>query len=245
MPARCPHASAPATWQAGLFDALLTAETPLSRQQLQDEAITLLTGAIETTGATLVRALYEISRNPGIERLLRDELALVCADRPLRHEELDRLAHARRVLQEAIRKHGPAWRVTRAASRDIELGGHRIPEGADVVWNPCLHQHDPEVFPAPDVFDPDRWAPDRSQATRGSFLAFGDGRRVHRGELRLDGAPDHPDHRPADLAPVRRHIRRTERPGSGHRQAGQADDDPLARGLRRGQPAYTRPSRTT
>ncbi|MEU6525376.1 cytochrome P450 [Streptomyces sp. NPDC046924] len=181
-PAQCPHAPAPPTRQAGLFAALLTAETPLSRRQLQDEVITLLTGAIETTGTTLAWALYEISRDPGTERLLRDELALVCAGRPLRHEDLDRLVHARRVLQEAIRKYGPAWMVTRTASRDIELGGHRIPEGADVVWSPYLHQHDPEVFPAPDVFDPDRWAPERSQATRGSFLAFGDGRRKCIGE---------------------------------------------------------------
>ncbi|MFD3731970.1 cytochrome P450 [Streptomyces sp. NPDC058632] len=189
-PAECPHAASARrterteqTERAGLFAALLTAEPPLTRQQLQDEAITLLTGAIETTGTTLAWTLYEISRNPAIERLLRDELTTVCGDRPLRHEDLDRLVHARRVLREAIRKYGPAWMVTRTATRDIELGGHLVPGGADVVWSPYLHQHDPRVFPEPDVFDPDRWAPDRTPAAaRGSFLAFGDGRRKCIGE---------------------------------------------------------------
>jgi cytochrome P450 len=72
--------------------------------------------------------------------------------------------------------------VTRTATCDVDLGGHLIPEGADVVWSPYLHQHDPEVFPDPDSFDPDRWTPETLSATRGSFLAFGDGRRKCIGE---------------------------------------------------------------
>ncbi|GGT83413.1 cytochrome P450 [Streptomyces coeruleorubidus] len=179
--AGCPHAAAPEE-QTGLFDTLLTAEDPLTRQQLQDEAITLLTGAIETTGTTLAWTLYEISRHPRIERRLREELAKVCGDRPLRYGDLEHLPYARRVLQEAIRKYGPAWLVTRTATRDIDLGGHLVPRGADVVWSPYLHQHDPDVFADPDAFDPDRWTPENVSATRGSFLAFGDGRRKCIGE---------------------------------------------------------------
>jgi pentalenene oxygenase len=179
--ARCPHAAA-REQQAGLFDTLLTADNPLTRQQLQDEAITLLTGAIETTGTTLAWTLYEISRQPRIERRLREELATVCGDRPLRYGDLDHLPYARQVLQEAIRKYGPAWLVTRTATRDIDLGGHLVPQGADVVWSPYLHQHDPDVFADPAAFDPDRWTPENVSATRGSFLAFGDGRRKCIGE---------------------------------------------------------------
>jgi len=179
--AGCPHAAA-REQQAGLFDTLLTAENPLTRQQLQDEAITLLTGAIETTGTTLAWTLHEISRHPRIEQRLRAELATTCADRPLRYDDLEHLTYARQVLQETIRKYGPAWLVTRTATRDMALGGHVIPEGADVVWSPYLHQHDPDVFSDPDVFDPDRWTPENISSTRGSFLAFGDGRRKCIGE---------------------------------------------------------------
>ncbi|MEV5428244.1 cytochrome P450 [Streptomyces sp. NPDC052701] len=179
--AGCPHAAG-REQQAGLFDTLLTAREPLTRQQLQDEAITLLTGAIETTGTTLAWALFEIAGHPDVEQRLRDELDSVCGDRPLRHSDLDQLPYARKVLQETIRKYGPAWLVTRTATRDIDLGGHLIPHGADVVWSPYLHQHDPDVFPDPDVFDPDRWTPQTVSSARGSFLAFGDGRRKCIGE---------------------------------------------------------------
>ncbi|MEU2337813.1 cytochrome P450 [Streptomyces sp. NPDC013172] len=179
----CPHASrAVSRQQAGLFQTLLGAEEQLGRRQLQDEAITLLAGAIETTGTTLAWALYEIAENPAVERRLREELASVCEDRPLRYDDLDRLPYARRVLQEAIRKYGPSWMVTRTAARDAVLGGHLIPAGADVVWSPYLHQHDSSYFPDPDTFDPDRWEADRAATARGPFLAFGDGRRKCIGE---------------------------------------------------------------
>ncbi|WP_405865065.1 MULTISPECIES: cytochrome P450 [unclassified Streptomyces] len=178
----CPHASEARRQQKGLFETLLGVEDQLGRRQLQDEAITLLAGAIETTGTTLAWTLYEIAGNPAVERRLREELASVCEDRPLRYDDLDQLPYTRRVLQEAIRKYGVSWMVTRTAARDIVLGGHLIPEGADVVWSPYLHQHDSSYFPDPDTFDPDRWEEDRVAATRGSFLAFGDGRRKCIGE---------------------------------------------------------------
>jgi pentalenene oxygenase len=185
-PAECPHAAAQESGRSGLFHTLLTAADPqygrLSRQQLQDEAITLLTGAIETTGTTLAWTLYEISQNHEVEQRLRKELEAACGDRPLRYADLEQLPFARSVLQETIRKYGPAWLVTRTATRDVDLGGHLIPEGADVVYSPYLHQHDPAYFPDPAVFDPDRWDPDRAAAARGSFLAFGDGRRKCIGE---------------------------------------------------------------
>ncbi|MER7945176.1 MULTISPECIES: cytochrome P450 [unclassified Streptomyces] len=81
-----------------------------------------------------------------------------------------------------MRKYGPAWMVTRTATRDFDLGGHLIPQGADVIWSPYLHQHDPAFFPDPEVFDPDHWTPERAPLARGSFLAFGDGRRKCIGE---------------------------------------------------------------
>ncbi|MEU6374984.1 cytochrome P450 [Streptomyces sp. NPDC046909] len=182
--AGCPHVAAAQREQpeAGLFKTLMTADVRLTREELQDEAITLLQGAVETTGTTLAWTLFELTQNPEIERRLREELDSVCADRPLEYDDLDRLPYSLRVLQEAVRKYGPAWMVTRTTTRDVDLGGYRIPEGADVVWSPYLHQNDPAHFTEPDTFNPDRWLGERAPSTRGSFFAFGDGRRKCIGE---------------------------------------------------------------
>ncbi|SNX55765.1 pentalenene oxygenase [Streptomyces sp. TLI_55] len=178
----CPHQAAADVEQPGLFETLRAAEDQFTREQLQDEAITLMNAAIETTATALAWTLYELTRHPEIEERLRAELAAVCGGRPLREEDLDELSYAMQVLQEGVRKYGPAWMVTRTATRDVDLGGYRIPQGADVVWSPYLHQNDPAHFPDPDAFDPDRWADGRLPSTRESFFAFGDGRRKCIGE---------------------------------------------------------------
>lgn len=180
--AGCPHKAAANNEQAGLFETLLAAGDQFTRRQLQDEAITLMNAAIETTATALAWTLYELTQHPEIEQRLRAELDAVCTGRPLRQEDLDRLPYARQVLQEALRKYGPAWMVTRVATRDIDLGGHHIPQGADIVWSPYLLQNDPAHFPEPASFDPDRWPPDRVPTTRDSLFAFGDGRRKCIGE---------------------------------------------------------------
>ncbi|WP_405597639.1 MULTISPECIES: cytochrome P450 [unclassified Streptomyces] len=187
-PIGCPaHEPAEQTPGGGLFSTLLTADDPetgpLSHQQLQDEAITLLTGAIETTGTTLAWALYEISRNPEIEKRLHAELEAACGSRPLAQEDITALPYMRNVLKETMRMYGPAWLVTRTTTRPVTLDGHPIPKGADVVYSPYIHQHDPEVYNDPSAFDPDRWEPERAKSlNRSSFLAFGDGRRKCIGE---------------------------------------------------------------
>ncbi|GGX90886.1 cytochrome P450 [Streptomyces fructofermentans] len=185
-PEECP-AHRGGTSPGGLFTTLLTAEHPrtgpLSRQQLQDEAITLLTGAVETTGTTLAWALYEMSRNPPVESRVLDELDAVCGERPLRQEDLGSLPYLRAVLKETMRMYGPAWLVTRTATRPVVLDGVPVPRGADVVYSPYLHQHDPALYADPEAFDPGRWEPGRAKdIDRSSFLAFGDGRRKCIGE---------------------------------------------------------------
>lgn len=63
--------------------------------------------------------------------------------------------------------YGPAWLVTRTTTRPVTLDGHPIPKGADVVYSPYIHQHDPEVYNDPSAFDPDRWEPERAKASTG------------------------------------------------------------------------------
>lgn len=174
---------------SGLFTTLLTARdpqtgSPLSRSYLQDEAISLLFGASESSSVTLTWALYEITRNPDIERRVRDELDAVRGGRPLRYADLPRLVYMRCVIQEALRHYGSPWVVTRSTAEPVDVDGHRIPAGADIIISPYVIQHDPELFPDPHVFDPDRWHPDRASTIPASVksIGFGHGARKCIGE---------------------------------------------------------------
>ena len=67
-----------------------------------------------------------------------------------------------------------AWRP-----RDVEIGGHRIAAGTDVVANICTMQRRPEYFADPDRFDPDRFEAAAEKAIpRGAYVPFGAGPRI-------------------------------------------------------------------
>lgn len=171
-----------------LFSTLVNAQDPetgerLSRSELQDEVITLLTASVETTGTVLAWALYEISRRPDIEQKLLEEIDTACAHRTVRTGDIGSLEYTRRVLHETMRYYGPLWMATRRTTDAVTLGGYRIPGDTDIVFSPYILQHDPAVFADPHGFDPDRWAPDRvHEIPRNSFLAFGAGGRQCIGE---------------------------------------------------------------
>jgi len=155
----------------------------LDRRELHDEVITLLGSNMENTGTTLAWALYEISRNPDVERKLHEEIDTVCGQHAPRTEDLPSLDYTRRIIQETMRLYGPVWLVTRRTVEAVTLGGYHIPPDTDVAYSPYLMQHDPAAYPDPERFDPDRWAPDRlSTAARNSYMPFGAGTRQCIGE---------------------------------------------------------------
>jgi cytochrome P450 len=155
----------------------------LDRDELHDEVITLLGSNMENTGTTLAWALYEISRNPDVERKLHAEIDAVCGDRALRTADLPSLDYTRRIIQETMRLYGPVWLVTRRTAEAVTLGGYHIPGDTDVAYSPYLMQHDPAAYPDPERFDPDRWAPDRvSASARNNYMVFGAGTRQCIGE---------------------------------------------------------------
>ncbi|GAW27339.1 putative cytochrome P450 [Rosellinia necatrix] len=69
--------------------------------------------------------------------------------------------------------------LPRETIKDIEYEGVRIPAGSTVYMNAWACNHDPELFPDPDRFDPERWLA-RPDAP---VFAFGLGYRMCAGHL--------------------------------------------------------------
>ncbi|EXG82621.1 cytochrome P450 [Cryptosporangium arvum] len=169
--------------RAGLLDLLLDAADPesgqrMSRTQLEDEVITFVTTNGQASTASILWALYEVGRDPDVERKVHAELDAVCGQRPLRAEDLKSLTYLRRIIHETMRLYGPAWLLTRKVSAPGVLGDFVLPAGADVVFSPYVIHRDPVVYPDPARFDPGRWSPERAASIpRTAFLPFGAGTR--------------------------------------------------------------------
>jgi cytochrome P450 len=173
---------------ADLLSMLQTARDPdtgqtMSRQQVHDEAITIMMVGSETTSTTLSWACHLLSQHPGVQRDLQAEVDRVLAGRTPGANDLDQLVHTRRVITETLRVYPPVWLLTRRATTDVELGHYRIPAGSAVCFSAYAVHRDPASYPDPDRFYPDRWLPDRSDTPpRTSYIPFSAGNRGCIGE---------------------------------------------------------------
>lgn len=153
--------------------------TGMTDQQLRDEAVTLFLAGHETTALLLAHTLYVLSRHPDIERRLHEEIATVLGDRLPTADDVKALVYTDRVIKESMRLFPPAWTTGRATAEAVEIGGTRIPAGAQILMSQWVVHRDPRWFPNPEGFDPDRWTPERASALpRFAYFPFGGGPRI-------------------------------------------------------------------
>jgi enediyne biosynthesis protein E7 len=139
--------------------------------------VTLLLAGHETTASTLGWTLYLIDRHPEVRERLHEEAVSVLGDRLPVFEDLPRLRYTGMVLEEVMRLFPPVWILPRKAQGDDEVGGFRVPAGADVLICPyTLHRH-PAFWPDPERFDPERFAAPASERPRYAYIPFGAGPR--------------------------------------------------------------------
>ncbi|GAA0418892.1 cytochrome P450 [Streptomyces luteireticuli] len=172
-----------------LLSALLSAEDPetggkLGDQEIHDQVMTLLMAGIETTASALTWAWHLLGRNPRVEEKLHAEVDEVLGGRAPGYADIPKLDYTRRVFTETLRLYPPAWLYTRTTAEPTELAGRRLPTGSDILISPYVLHHNPELFPDPEEFDPDRWLPERSKDTaRGHYMPFGGGSRKCIGDV--------------------------------------------------------------
>lgn len=150
----------------------------MTDQQLRDEAMTFLLAGHETTALALSWTWYLLSQHPKVEQRLQQELQQVLSDRTPRAEDLAWLPYTEKVVKEAMRLYPPAWSLARTAAKECEIGGYRVPAGANVVMSQWIMHRDPRFYTYPEEFDPDRWSTDRIQCLpKFAYFPFGGGPR--------------------------------------------------------------------
>ncbi|WP_290049819.1 cytochrome P450 [Amycolatopsis solani] len=149
----------------------------MTDEQARDEVLTLLTAGIETTALALSWTFHELGRHREVEARVHAEIDEVLGGRPVTAENLGRLGYVRQVVDEVLRVY-PLWMLMRRTLEEVDLGGVRLPAGAEVIVSPHALHHDPASFPDPARFDPGRWTPERAaELPKGAFIPFGAGNR--------------------------------------------------------------------
>ena len=77
------------------------------------------------------------------------------------------------VIEESLRLYPPIWGLPRRVVADDEIGGFRIPGGSTVLLSQFVTHRHPDVWQDADVFDPDRFTPDRAaQRPKCAYFPF-------------------------------------------------------------------------
>ncbi|TRW86383.1 cytochrome P450 [Mycolicibacterium sp. 018/SC-01/001] len=172
---------------APLVRALIEASDPQTGRPLTDEEISndlliFMLAGHDTTATALTYALWILGHHREIQDRVAAEAAAL-GDRELTPADVPRLGYTVQVLHEAIRLCPPAAGVARVATRDIEVTGYRVPAGSLVALGLYAMHRDPDLWPDPTTFDPDRFSPENVAARdRWQFLPFLGGSRPCIGE---------------------------------------------------------------
>lgn len=150
----------------------------MSDKQIRDEVMTIYFAGHETTAVTMSWAWHLISQHPEVEEKLQQEFAEVLDGRTPAFEDVSRLTYMRNVLDETMRLYPPGWLFIRRAIDQDNIGGHHIPANTRIMLCPYVVHRDPTYWPNPEVFDPERFTPERSaERPRLAYFPFSAGPR--------------------------------------------------------------------
>jgi cytochrome P450 len=174
---------AASTQRNDLLSLLLSAKDEddgvMTDAQLRDEVITLFSAGHETTALVLSYAFLLLSRHPGAAERLYAELSAVLPGRSPSLSDLPALPYTEAVVLETLRLYPPAWAIGREALLDTELSGYKISRGAQIWIIPWVLHRDPQYFPEPETFLPERWLDGlQKRLPRFAFMPFGGGPRL-------------------------------------------------------------------
>ncbi|KAH8587134.1 cytochrome P450 [Bisporella sp. PMI_857] len=95
---------------------------------------------------------------------------------PLTLEILESMTYTNAVVKEVLRYRPPVIFVPYEAKKPFPItSSYTVPKGAMVVPSCWPALHDPEVYPRPDEFDPDRWISGDAADKSRNWLVFGAG----------------------------------------------------------------------
>lgn len=152
--------------------------THMTDKQLRDEILTLMLAGHETTALALSWTWHLLAQHPQEEQKLHAELDAVLGGRTPAFSDLAALPYADAVIKESMRLYPPAWSLARTVIADLDLGGYRIPAGANVVMSQWIMHRDARYFSEPDKFNPERWLENNARKLpRFAYFPFGGGPR--------------------------------------------------------------------
>ncbi|KAF2885094.1 hypothetical protein ILUMI_21097 [Ignelater luminosus] len=148
-------------------------------EELREEVDTFMIAGSDTTASMNSFVFIMLGMFSEIQDKVYEEVMDVLgSDRPVECKDLIKFVYLERVIKETMRLFPVGPLLVRAITEDIELDNAVIPAGSSVVMFIMALHLDPEIWPNPKKFNPDRFLPEEvAKRHPYSWLPFSGGPR--------------------------------------------------------------------
>ena len=151
-------------------------------EQIAAQSFIFFLAGYETSSSTMTYCMYELSINEEIQEKARQCVKDAIENHgSLNYDAVGDMDYLEQCVDETLRKYPVVSSLTRSATEQYKMPNSKvvIPKGQS-VWIPvhAIH-HDPEIYPEPEKFKPERFTPEE-KANRHPYvyLPFGEGPRI-------------------------------------------------------------------
>uniref|UniRef100_A0A8D0G895 unspecific monooxygenase n=1 Tax=Sphenodon punctatus TaxID=8508 RepID=A0A8D0G895_SPHPU len=153
--------------------------TALTDSEIIAQAIIFIFAGYEGTSNVICFLAYELAIHAAVQQKVQEEIDSVLANKaPLTYDALLQMEYLDMAINEILRMYPIGGRIERVSKKDVEINGVTIPKGLVVMIPPSVLHRDPEYWPEPDEFRPERFSKENKETLNPYvYLPFGAGPR--------------------------------------------------------------------
>jgi len=148
----------------------------ISDDELVGQAALLFGAAHLTTANTFTWTLFLLAQHPACMERLHAELQRELTGGFPSPQQSERLVWTDAVIKESMRLMPASAYLQRTTAEPCQLGPFSLPKGAPIIFSQLMTHHQPELFPQPRRFRPERWQ--GLNPSPYAYLPFGAGPRM-------------------------------------------------------------------
>ncbi|KAJ4945197.1 hypothetical protein JOQ06_013732 [Pogonophryne albipinna] len=151
----------------------------LSDHEILSQAMIFLFAGYETSSSSLSFLAYNLAINPHIMKRLQEEVDSTFPNKgPVEYQALMEMEYLDGVINESLRLYPIAPRLERVAKATVEINGLVIPKDMVVVVPTWTLHRDPDLWPEPEEFKPERFSKEnKGNIDPYTYMPFGAGPR--------------------------------------------------------------------